>query len=681
MAFSYIAGVAAASQNGGGFSTPAIDTTGADLIVAALSWYSGPNGSADPGLVDSKGNSWTGLTARTDGTNTVRLLYCRGPAVGPGHTFGAPGADAYASLGVVAFSGSAAAPFAAESGSSAASATSIRPGALTPPQAGCLVVTGLVLSAQVTPSGDPGFASLVTTGTNGKNAAGGIGWLAQSAAASANPQWTWPGAAGADAAMATFRPAAASPAAGYSLASSPASVPVGSAVTITATADGAVAGADLAIALADSLASTGTKTITIPVGATTGSTAITPTVAGTHAITATHAGGGFAGGDGSASFAATAATFVPVADPALLFSPGNWFSDGPGAIGATNVRASAAYALTNNPGAYLRFHVLSGGAGSVAVRLDTSILAGIAPANCPVLAWRVDGAAPYGAQQLAYSASPVVVALAGGLAAGEHRVAAWFKAVDQANASSMGDRWNDPATGFAGIKLLGVLLDTGSTAVAPPARPRRALWLGDSSLECVQMASGSLGAAGQDATSSYGLLAAPGLDAEVGVVGFAAQGYSQAGYGNVPALYSPAAADSAWRSHFAGASRLGQPLDYLICSHGINGGATAATVRAWIAQARADYPAAKILVAVPWNGAARAAVAAGVASYKASAPGDAAVYLVDGGTNLGALNNGDSNHPNYQAAGLAAAAYVGAARDAGAVGVAPARRIHLSRSR
>ena len=119
---------------------------------------------------------------------------------------------------------------------------------------------------------------------------------------------------------------------GYSLAASPASVPTGSPSTITASLTGGTTlASNLVITLADSVAATISGTITIANGATTGTATVNPTTAGAHAITATHTGGGFTGGDGSTSFAATAvvvpaATLTSIAltptSPAALASNG-----------------------------------------------------------------------------------------------------------------------------------------------------------------------------------------------------------------------------------------------------------------------------------------------------------------------------------------------------------------------
>jgi hypothetical protein len=76
-----------------------IDTTGASLLVAAISSNSPPNT-----IVDSKGNTWVGLTTRDTGTrNNVRLLYAWKPIVGTAHNF-TPAANAGSTV-VAAFSG------------------------------------------------------------------------------------------------------------------------------------------------------------------------------------------------------------------------------------------------------------------------------------------------------------------------------------------------------------------------------------------------------------------------------------------------------------------------------------------------------------------------------------------------------------------------------------------------
>ncbi|WP_435005161.1 Ig-like domain-containing protein [Tundrisphaera lichenicola] len=96
----------------------------------------------------------------------------------------------------------------------------------------------------------------------------------------------------------------ATQATGYALSASIGAVGVGDTVTITATLDAPGLASDLVINLADDHGSSISGPITIPVGSTTGTATAIALVDGTHLITASHTGGGFAGGDGSTSFTA-----------------------------------------------------------------------------------------------------------------------------------------------------------------------------------------------------------------------------------------------------------------------------------------------------------------------------------------------------------------------------------------
>lgn len=84
--------------NGG--TSPAINTTGATLIVVAISSFAAIPGTGS--LADSKGNTWIAL----DNTSTAeRLFYCSSPIVGSGHTFTVTITGSYSSVAVLAFSG------------------------------------------------------------------------------------------------------------------------------------------------------------------------------------------------------------------------------------------------------------------------------------------------------------------------------------------------------------------------------------------------------------------------------------------------------------------------------------------------------------------------------------------------------------------------------------------------
>ena len=141
---------------GGATTAPAIDTTGADLLVV-FSASQGPRV-----ISDSYGNAWTLATAGSNGA----LYYCQGGVVGPGHTFTVTGQ--YSSVVVGAFSGSAANPADQVSLSSSDPGSA---GPITPSVPNALVVTGYGTNASV-PEVPAGFTLLssVYSATNFGNA-------------------------------------------------------------------------------------------------------------------------------------------------------------------------------------------------------------------------------------------------------------------------------------------------------------------------------------------------------------------------------------------------------------------------------------------------------------------------------------------------------------------------------
>lgn len=111
-------------------TTSAVDTTGANLIVIEVNWFSG-----SATISDSKGNTWTALTQFQGSLSryTTRLYYCINPTVGTGHTFTAAATIVVVNVAVFSKTGSAPA-FDVQNGLNYTSAntTTIQPGSLTP---------------------------------------------------------------------------------------------------------------------------------------------------------------------------------------------------------------------------------------------------------------------------------------------------------------------------------------------------------------------------------------------------------------------------------------------------------------------------------------------------------------------------------------------------------------------
>jgi hypothetical protein len=185
MAFSLIAsGQASASGNNDGFTSGALDTTGANLLIAHVV---SAEATTAPTLSDSKGNTWNGLTVRV-ANGRSRLFYATSTTVGTGHTFTLTGTDIWGLIQVQAWSGAhPTAPFDLENGSNSGGSpdVSLQPGSITPSENNCLVVSGIAnsLVSGGSYSIDSGFAiSHQKDFENPINTPGGLAYLVQTTA-------------------------------------------------------------------------------------------------------------------------------------------------------------------------------------------------------------------------------------------------------------------------------------------------------------------------------------------------------------------------------------------------------------------------------------------------------------------------------------------------------------------
>ena len=196
--------------NGG--TSGSINATGANLLVACVSWHAtGPV----PTFSDSKGNPWTqAVESREFLDYYIRLYYSVPTAVGSGHTFTAAGPGSMASINVTAWSGATASPLDQTAGEGVGG-TTIQPGPVTPTQNDELLISCL------TNTGDTSNTSRSING--GFTISGQIGadhtiystsiagaYLVQTTAATANPTWSYPVDNTANAVIATFKTGQAS---------------------------------------------------------------------------------------------------------------------------------------------------------------------------------------------------------------------------------------------------------------------------------------------------------------------------------------------------------------------------------------------------------------------------------------------------------------------------------------
>lgn len=211
-----VASVLKVSTDTNAIITSAIDTTGADFLVALVGYFNGVN--APGSVTDSKGNSWTALTAYLCAGTTQfgQLWYCKNPIVGSGHTFSFGAAVTYPCIFVEAWSGAdLTSPFDLETGTaSIAGDPTAQPGNLTPSVNNCLVIAA-VIYPQADISDVASVDSSFTLGghnTSGilTNLGGGIAYQVQTTATLRNPAFTAAtGAPRAAAMIASFKSAGA----------------------------------------------------------------------------------------------------------------------------------------------------------------------------------------------------------------------------------------------------------------------------------------------------------------------------------------------------------------------------------------------------------------------------------------------------------------------------------------
>lgn len=200
MAFSVIDHICENPGDNGG-STSSRNTTGANLIVIALSWYNAVT--ANPTVSDSKSNTWTPLTQVDSSFLSVQMWYAVSPTVGAGHTFTCTGSGFSPTLSVVSVSGvntGDALDQESAGGASAGSGTTVQPGSVTPDEANCLIVSVLASYANVInqPTINGGYTALTLASQDSDHVGGGSAYLIQTSAAATNPTWDKVASSGGD---------------------------------------------------------------------------------------------------------------------------------------------------------------------------------------------------------------------------------------------------------------------------------------------------------------------------------------------------------------------------------------------------------------------------------------------------------------------------------------------------
>jgi hypothetical protein len=191
-----------------GATTPAVDTTGATLLVCSLAYDASTGGT--PAISDSKSNTWVALTLRQHSTQSAqRFYYATNPTVGTGHTVTVSSGATVTKPAIVvsAFSGmDTTAPFDVESGATSGTVSgSLATGSITPSLANAVVVSALAC-------GNAAPGTISPTGPVRLAPSTAVSYQQQTTATATNPTWNWSGGnQGAAVAIAAFKPAAVTP--------------------------------------------------------------------------------------------------------------------------------------------------------------------------------------------------------------------------------------------------------------------------------------------------------------------------------------------------------------------------------------------------------------------------------------------------------------------------------------
>lgn len=181
--------------NSGG-TTSAINTTGAKLLVANVTGFSG---ATFPSISDSQGNTWTLRSSTVASGGCISSIYeVANPTISATHTFTAAGAASFGGIGVIAFGDTTGtATFVANQGGSVNLGTTVQASSgITSGASNTLFVSSVCQDgAAGSYSVDQGFTisdQLPVSG--GVYVGSGLSYFIQSTAGALNPTWTFGGA-------------------------------------------------------------------------------------------------------------------------------------------------------------------------------------------------------------------------------------------------------------------------------------------------------------------------------------------------------------------------------------------------------------------------------------------------------------------------------------------------------
>lgn len=207
MAFSKVASLIDGLGTNGGTTATSIDTTGANLITAAVARDSASSGS----VTDSKGNTYTARGESAYFAPEIQIYDCLNPTVGSSHTFTFSVSSSYSSIGAIAWSGAHASSSFDQENGGAGSGTSQASGNVTPSEDNELIFTALAASNVSTNTLSSPFTvdQYIDYLSDGLNQGLGLGYEIQTTATTRSPSWSGGGTMWRAVRAATYKAAAA----------------------------------------------------------------------------------------------------------------------------------------------------------------------------------------------------------------------------------------------------------------------------------------------------------------------------------------------------------------------------------------------------------------------------------------------------------------------------------------
>lgn len=188
--FSFISATSVGSSDGNGPTTPAIDTIGAGILLVGIVSY---ESSTAPTPSDSKGNTWTPLTASSIVAGArSQLFYSVPTSVGSGHTVTVSGAGNFSSACFASFSGGAASPFDVENGGTGTSTSPSAGTGIAPTVDNELLIALAGTGAGTLTAIDGGFtfAGSAVAYSAALHFGAAMAYLIQTTATASDPNWT-----------------------------------------------------------------------------------------------------------------------------------------------------------------------------------------------------------------------------------------------------------------------------------------------------------------------------------------------------------------------------------------------------------------------------------------------------------------------------------------------------------